>query len=85
MGARPHATAGAGPVPASRRRGGRDTPASGLLRRCPLDPRRLAPTGAQGHRTRDQAADGSTATAQDQLRSLLWADLIAYLQAERHG
>jgi hypothetical protein len=48
-------------------------------------PRRLARTGVQGHRTRDQAADGSTATAQDQLRSLLWADLIAYLQAERHG
>jgi len=46
---------------------------------------RIARTGAQGHRTRDKAADVSTATAQDQLRSLLWEDLIAYLKEERHG
>jgi SRSO17 transposase len=45
---------------------------------------RLARTGAQGQRTRDKAADLSTATAQDQLRGLLWEDLITYLQAERH-
>jgi hypothetical protein len=45
---------------------------------------RIARTGAQGHRTRDKAADVSTAAAQDQLRSLLWEDLIAYLKEERH-
>jgi len=28
------------------------------------------------------AADLSTAAAQDQLRSLLWEDLVTYLQAE---
>jgi hypothetical protein len=46
---------------------------------------RIARTGAQGHRTHDKAADVSTAAAQDQLRSLLWEDLIAYLKEERHG
>lgn len=46
---------------------------------------RIKRTGAQGHRTRDKAADISTAAAQDQLRSLLWEDLIAYLKEERHG
>jgi hypothetical protein len=50
-----------------------------------LTHRRLVRTGAQGHRTRDKAADVSTAAAQDQLRSLLWEDLIAYLKEERHG
>lgn len=46
---------------------------------------RIERTGAQGHRTRGKAADVSTATAQDQLRSLLWEDLVAYLQEECHG
>ena len=46
---------------------------------------RIARTGAQGHWTHDKAADVSTAAAQDQLRSLLWEDLIAYLKEERHG
>jgi hypothetical protein len=46
---------------------------------------RIARTGAPGHWTRDQAAAVSTATAQDQLRSLLWEDLIAYLKEEPHG
>jgi hypothetical protein len=43
---------------------------------------RLARTGVQGHRTRDKAADLSTAAAQDQLRSLLWEDLLTYLKEE---
>jgi hypothetical protein len=43
---------------------------------------RIKRTGAQGHRTRDKAADLSTAAAQDQLRSLLWEDLITYLKEE---
>jgi hypothetical protein len=38
--------------------------------------------GAQGQRTRHKAADLSTAAAQDQLRSLLWEDLLTYLQEE---
>jgi SRSO17 transposase len=45
---------------------------------------RIERTGAQGHRTRDKAADLSTAAVQDQLRSLLWEDLLTYLQEERH-
>jgi hypothetical protein len=45
---------------------------------------RIHQAGAQGHRTRDKAADRSTAAAQDQLRSLLWEDLITYLKEERH-
>jgi SRSO17 transposase len=43
---------------------------------------RIERTGAQGHRTRHKAADRSTAAAQDQLRSLLWEDLLTYLQKE---
>lgn len=43
---------------------------------------RIKRTGAQGHRTRDKAADLSTAAAQDQLRSLLWEDLLTYLKEE---
>jgi hypothetical protein len=43
---------------------------------------RLERTGAQGQRTRHKAANLSTAAAQDQLRSLLWEDLLTYLQAE---
>jgi SRSO17 transposase len=46
---------------------------------------RIARTGAQGQRTRDKAAGISTAAVQDQLRSLLWEDLITYLQEERPG
>jgi hypothetical protein len=46
---------------------------------------RIVRTGAQGHRTRKKAADLSTATAQDQLRSLLWQDLITYLKEECQG
>jgi hypothetical protein len=46
---------------------------------------RIERTGAQGHRSRDKAADVSTASAQDQLRSMLWEDLIADLNEERHG
>ena len=46
---------------------------------------RLERTGAHGHRTPDTAAELSTAAAQDQLRSLLWEDLITDLKEERHG
>ncbi|HZC03073.1 MAG TPA: transposase, partial [Gammaproteobacteria bacterium] len=45
---------------------------------------RIVRDGAQGHRTHCKAADLSTATAQDQLRRLLWEDLITYLKEERH-
>jgi hypothetical protein len=45
---------------------------------------RIHHAGAQGHRTHDKAADLSTTIAQDQLRSLLWEDLITYLKEERH-
>jgi len=41
--------------------------------------------GAQGQSTRKKAADLSTAAAQDQLRGLLWEDLITYLREKRHG
>jgi len=47
-----------------------------------LTPLRMERTGAQGQRTRHQAADLSTAAAQDQLRRLLWGDLLTYLQEE---
>jgi len=43
---------------------------------------RMERTGAQGHRTRDKAAGLSTAAVQDQLRRLLWEDLITYLKDE---
>jgi SRSO17 transposase len=46
---------------------------------------RIARYGAQGQRTRKKAADLSTAAAQDQLRGLLWEDLITYLQEKPHG
>jgi hypothetical protein len=36
----------------------------------------IARLGAQGHRTRDKAAHLSTAAAQDQLRGLLWKDVV---------
>jgi hypothetical protein len=41
---------------------------------------RIAHPGAQGQRRHDKAADLSTAAAQDQLRDLLWEDLVAYLE-----
>lgn len=46
---------------------------------------RIERTGAQGQRTRHKAAELSTATAQDQLRRLLWEDLMTYLKEKRHG
>jgi SRSO17 transposase len=45
---------------------------------------RIHPAGAQGHQTRAKAADLSTATAQDQLRRLLWDDLVEYLKERNH-
>jgi SRSO17 transposase len=50
-----------------------------------LTHRRIERYGAQGQRTRTKAADLSTAEAQDQLRGLLWGDLIIYLKKKRHG
>ena len=46
---------------------------------------RIERHGAQGQRTHHKAADLSTATAQDQLRRLLWEDLMTYLKEKRHG
>jgi hypothetical protein len=46
---------------------------------------RLERYGAQDQRTHKKAADLSTAAAQDQLRGLLWDDLITYLREKRHG
>jgi hypothetical protein len=43
---------------------------------------RIARPGAQGEWTCQKAADLSTAAAQDQLWSLLWEDLLTYLQEE---
>lgn len=45
---------------------------------------RIQQAGAQGQRRRDKAADLSTAAAQDQLRTLLWDDLVAYLKEQGH-
>jgi hypothetical protein len=45
---------------------------------------RIQQTGAQGQRRRHQAADLSTATAQDQLRSGIWQDVGAYLKEPCH-
>jgi hypothetical protein len=46
---------------------------------------RMERDGAQGQRIPKRAADGSTAAAQDQLRTLLWEDLITYLKERPHG
>jgi hypothetical protein len=46
---------------------------------------RVARNGAQGQRTRKKAADLSTAAAQDQLRGVLWEDLITDVREKRHG
>jgi hypothetical protein len=43
---------------------------------------RMARIGAQGRWIRDKAANLSTATAQDQLRGLIWEDLVAYLKEQ---
>jgi Transposase DDE domain len=45
---------------------------------------RMMRHGAQGHRRRERAAEWSIAAAQDQLRYLLWDDLVAYLQEKPH-
>jgi hypothetical protein len=45
---------------------------------------RIERYGAQGQRKRKKAADLSTAAAQDQLRGLLWKDLITYLKEKPH-
>jgi hypothetical protein len=50
-----------------------------------LTHRRIERHGAQGHRTPHKIADLSTATAQAQLRRLLWEDLMTYLTEKRHG
>jgi len=49
-----------------------------------LTHRRLTRHGVQGQRPCEKAAEGSLATAQDQLRCLLWDDLITHLQ-EKHA
>jgi SRSO17 transposase len=46
---------------------------------------RIERHGAQGQRTHHKAAELATATAQDQLRRLLWEDLVTYLNEGRHG
>jgi hypothetical protein len=46
---------------------------------------RLERTGAQGHRTRDNAAGMSVAAAQETLRGLIWDDLLTCLQEKRHS
>jgi hypothetical protein len=46
---------------------------------------RIERYGAQGQRTRKKAAELSTAVAQDQLRGLLWEDLLTYLKEKPHG
>jgi SRSO17 transposase len=46
---------------------------------------RIERYGAQGQRTRKKAAELSTAGAQDQLRGLLWEDLLTYLTEKPHG
>jgi hypothetical protein len=45
---------------------------------------RIERDGAQGQCTRKKAADLSTAAAQDQLRGVLWEDLMAYLKEQCH-
>jgi hypothetical protein len=46
---------------------------------------RIMRPGAQGQRTYDKAAHWSTAAAQEQLRCLIWDDIIASLKEEHHG
>lgn len=47
-----------------------------------LPHRRIARDGAQGQRTRKQAADLSTAAAPDQLRGVVWKDWMADLKEQ---
>jgi SRSO17 transposase len=47
-----------------------------------LTPLRIERHGAQGQRRPDKAADRSTAAAQDQLRGLIWDDMVACLKEE---
>jgi SRSO17 transposase len=46
---------------------------------------RIMRPGAQGQRTYDKAAQWSTAAAQEQLRCLIWDDIIVYLKEKNHG
>jgi hypothetical protein len=46
---------------------------------------RIERCGAQGQRTRQKAAELSTAAAQEQLRGLLWEDLLTYVREKPHG
>jgi SRSO17 transposase len=46
---------------------------------------RIMRPGAQGQRKHDKAADWSTAAAQEQLRGLIWDDIIADLKEKTHG
>jgi hypothetical protein len=46
---------------------------------------RIMRPGAQGQRIYDKAADWSTAAAQEQLRGLMWDDIIADLKEKNHG
>jgi SRSO17 transposase len=46
---------------------------------------RIERHGAQGHRRHHKATDLSTATAQAQLRRLLWEDLVSYLKEQCPG
>jgi SRSO17 transposase len=46
---------------------------------------RIARPGAQGQRTRHKAAEVSTSIVQNQLRGLLWDDLLTYLKENCHA
>jgi hypothetical protein len=46
---------------------------------------RIMRPGAQGQRRYDKAAEWSTAAAQEQLRGLIWDDIIADLKEKNHG
>jgi hypothetical protein len=50
-----------------------------------LTHRRMMRPEAQGQRTDDQAAQGSTAAAQEQRRCLMWDDIIVSLKEKHHG
>jgi hypothetical protein len=45
---------------------------------------RIERAGVQGQRTRHKAADLSTVAAQEQLRGLIWEDLVTYLKEQCH-
>jgi hypothetical protein len=50
-----------------------------------LTHRRIMRAGAQGQRLYDKAADWSTTAAQEQLRGLIWDDILADLKEKNHG